>query len=120
MNMMRALRNFRVDRRNGKVLGVCAGIANQTGWDVTFVRVGVAVAIIAISFPWLLVPYALAGFFGRQRASDEYGYERMERRPTEAELAEARAMTARAAEIESCVASENSSLAREIEKLRQA
>ena len=120
MNMMRALRNFRVDRRNGKVLGVCAGIANQTGWDVTFVRVGVAVLMIAVAFPWSLVPYALAGFFGRQRASDEYGHEAMTRRPTEDDLAEARAMTARAAEIESCVASENSSLAREIEKLRQA
>ena len=117
--MMRALRNFRVDKNNGKVLGVCAGIANQTGWDVTFVRVGVAVLMIAIAFPWSVVPYALAGFFGRQRAYDDYGYETI-RRPTEADLAEARAMTARTAEIESCVASENSSLAREIEKLRQA
>ena len=119
MNMMRALRNFRVDRRNGKLLGVCAGIANQTGWDVTFVRVGVAVLMIAIAFPWLLVPYAAAGFFGRQRASDEYGHGRTGK-PTEEVLAEARAMTARQAEIESCVASEQSSLAREIEKLRQA
>jgi phage shock protein C len=120
MNMKRALRNFRVDRRNGKVLGVCAGIANQTGWDVTFVRVGIAVLMIAIAFPWLLVPYAVAGFIGRQRSSDDYGYGRMTGRPSEEDLAEARAMTARAAEIESCVASENSSLAREIEKLRQA
>ena len=117
--MMRALRNFRVDRRNGKVLGVCAGIANQTGWDVTFVRVGVAVLMIAVAFPWSLVPYAMAGFFGRQR-TDDYGYGRPVGRPSEEDLAEARAMTARAAEIESCVASENSSLAREIEKLRQA
>lgn len=116
--MKRALRNFRVDRRNGKVLGVCAGIANQTGWDVTFVRVAVAVLMIAVAFPWLLVPYAAAGFLGRQRSSDDYGSS--SRRPTEEELAEAGAMTARAAEIESCVAGENSSLAREIEKLRQA
>jgi len=118
--MMRALRNFRVDRRNGKVLGVCAGIANQTGWDVTFVRVGVAVLMIAVAFPWSLVPYALAGFFGRQRSAVEDGYGGMTRKPSDEDLAEARAMTARAAEIESCVASENSSLAREIEKLRQA
>jgi phage shock protein C len=119
MIMMRALRNFRVDRRNGKVLGVCAGIANQTGWDVTFVRVGVAIAMIAIAFPWSLIPYALAGFFGRQRSEHEESYLRMGK-PTEEVMAEARAMTARQAEIESCVASEQSSLAREIEKLRQA
>jgi phage shock protein C len=119
MNMMRALRNFRVDRRNGKVLGVCAGIANQTGWDVTFVRVGVAVLMIAVAFPWSLVPYAVAGFFGRQRSEYEESQMRMGK-PTEEVMAEARAMTARQAEIESCVASEQSSLAREIEKLRQA
>jgi len=118
--MMRALRNFRVDRANGKVLGVCAGIANQTGWDVTFVRVGVAVLMIAVAFPWLLVPYALAGFFGRQRSAAEDGHGRSIPKPTEEVMAEARAMSARQAEIESCVASESSSLAREIEKLRQA
>ena len=74
----------------------------------------------SVAFPWSLVPYALAGFFGRQRSSDEYGCGSMTARPSEESLAEARAMTARAAEIESCVASENSSLAREIEKLRQS
>ena len=32
--------SFRLDKRNAKVLGVCAGIANATGIDATWVRVG--------------------------------------------------------------------------------
>ena len=118
--MRGALRRFRVDRRNGKLLGVCAGIANLTGWDVTFVRVGIVVLALAGPFPWTLVPYALVGFFARQQSAVEDVYGRPLPEPTEEVMAEARAMTARAAEIESAVASENSSLAREIEKLRQS
>ena len=118
--MKQALRRFRVDRRNGKVLGVCAGIANQTGWDVTFVRVAVAVLMIAVAFPWSLVPYALVGFFARQQGAVEDVYGRPLPKATEEVMTEARMMNARAAEIESAVASEDSSLAREIEKLRQS
>ena len=33
---------FHLDKRNGKLMGVCAGIADYTGWDVTLVRIGTA------------------------------------------------------------------------------
>lgn len=33
-------KEFHLDRRNGKIFGVCAGIANRFGVDVTLVRVG--------------------------------------------------------------------------------
>ena len=33
-------KRFEVDRANGKLLGVCAGIANHTGVDATMVRIG--------------------------------------------------------------------------------
>ena len=33
-------KRFEVDRENGKLAGVCAGIANRTGVDATIVRVG--------------------------------------------------------------------------------
>lgn len=40
----RAQRFYR-DRRNGKIMGVCAGIADYFGWNVTFIRI---LAIIAL------------------------------------------------------------------------
>ena len=38
--------SFYLDKRNGKVMGVCAGIAAYTGLDVTLVRIGMVAAII--------------------------------------------------------------------------
>ncbi|WP_068072943.1 PspC domain-containing protein [Novosphingobium lentum] len=32
-------RKFRLDKANGKLMGVSAGIADYFGWDVTFVRI---------------------------------------------------------------------------------
>ena len=115
---MRALRAFRLDRRNGKLLGVCAGIANQTGWDPTFVRVGMALLMLAGPFPWTLAGYALVGFLAKRlRPGEEGVYER--RRATPEDLHEASIVARRQAEIDSCVASADSSLAREIEQLRR-
>lgn len=37
---VRPAKVFGLDRSNGKVFGVCAGIANRFGIDVTLVRVG--------------------------------------------------------------------------------
>lgn len=37
---------FYLDKRNGKFLGVCAGIADYFGWDVTLVRAAVAVGVV--------------------------------------------------------------------------
>jgi phage shock protein C len=120
MMVKAALRRFRLDRRNGKVLGVCAGIANQTGWDVTFVRVGVAMLMILGPLPWTLVPYLLVGIFARQQGAADEPHVRPLPKATEEVIAAERALNARAAEIDSVVAGENSSLAREIEKLRQS
>lgn len=37
---------FYLDKRNGKIMGVCAGIADYFGWDVTLVRIGFALGAI--------------------------------------------------------------------------
>jgi phage shock protein C len=116
---MRALRAFRLDRRNGKVLGVCAGIANQTGWDPTFVRVGMALIILAGPFPWTLAAYLLVGLFARQLAAGET-FERSRAIPeaTDEVRAEMREMHRRQADVDEYTAAANGSLAREIENLR--
>ncbi len=33
---------FYLDKRNGKIMGVCSGIADYTGIDVTLIRIGFA------------------------------------------------------------------------------
>ena len=37
---VRESRSFSLDRRNGKLMGVCAGIGRHFGIDTTLVRVG--------------------------------------------------------------------------------
>jgi phage shock protein C len=114
---MRALRNYRLDRRNGKVLGVCAGIANQTGWDATFVRVGVVLLALVGPFPWTIIPYLLVGLFARQKGAGEEGRRPLPRATEEVKY-EMREMERRMAAIDGCVAGTDSRLAREIENLR--
>ena len=48
---------YALDRSNGKLLGVCAGVANWTGIDVTGVRL-IAVALTL----FLLGPIALLAY----------------------------------------------------------
>jgi phage shock protein C len=35
-----------LDKRNGKLMGVCAGLANRFGWDVTLIRIGFVLATV--------------------------------------------------------------------------
>lgn len=53
---------FTLDRRNGKIMGVCAGIANRTGLDVTLVRVAVVLLTLCALGPVGVVAYLLAGW----------------------------------------------------------
>ncbi len=49
-------RDFRLDKTNGKLAGVCAGIADYFGMDVTLVRI-LFVAGTLIGFGSLLLIY---------------------------------------------------------------
>ena len=51
-------RSFRLDRQNGKIWGVCSGIANYFGIDATVVRIGF-VAGTLIGFGSLILVYLL-------------------------------------------------------------
>jgi phage shock protein C len=50
--------HYALDRSNAKILGVCAGLANRTGLDVTGLRI-IAVALTV----FLLGPVAILGYF---------------------------------------------------------
>ena len=110
-------RKFEVDRANGKVAGVCAGVANMTGWDVTIVRVALVLLTITIAFPWSLIAYAAAAFVGQpKRGTGGYALSRSVSREETRERV--RNLDLRMQAIETYVTSSNSQLAREIEELR--
>ena len=52
---------FYLDKKNGKVMGVCAGIADYTGFDVTIVRI-MMVAAILLGGGSLIPVYFIAGW----------------------------------------------------------
>ena len=104
-------RRFETDRSEGKILGVCAGIANQIGIDATIVRIGVVVLALAVSVPWMVVAY-----FGRPTRRAAHLPKRMPAREESQERM--RSLDLRMQAIETYVTSSNSRLAREIEELR--
>ena len=55
-----ARRGFHLDTANAKLMGVCSGIADSFGWDVTLVRVGF-VAGTLLGFGSLLIVYLAIG-----------------------------------------------------------
>jgi phage shock protein C len=114
---------FRLDRSNGKMLGVCAGVAEHFDIDVTLVRVAFVLAVLTL-FPVVLIAYfitaAIAG--GKERRCFE------QPKPALARIAGPRAETmrnrlsdldARLQAIETeIVDNRNCALAREIDALR--
>ena len=87
---------FYVDKRRGKFLGVCAGIADYWGADVTLIRVG------AVLSPFIIGPLVLLAYFIIAWMAPN--------RPRE--------LDRRLADVEAYVTSPDRRLAREIDSLR--
>lgn len=109
-------RKFEIDRENGKLLGVCAGLANHTGIDATIFRVVLVLMTVLGAFPWTLVAYAAVFAIARPRnGRSVYAPARVSREEARERI---RNMDLRMQAIETYVTSSNSRLAREIEDLR--
>jgi len=119
---------FYRDKRNGKFLGVCAGIADYTGFDVTLVRICLVAAIIMGSGAPLLI-YFIAAMMTRDKPSEFALADREEKQfwqgvrasPTRTARnirSQFKDIDRRLADIESYVTTENRSLANEIDQLR--
>ncbi|MDO7836501.1 PspC domain-containing protein [Sphingobium sp. HBC34] len=54
--------SFTLDRTNGKIMGVCAGLANRSGIDVTLLRVALVLLTLCALGPIGVVAYLLAGW----------------------------------------------------------
>jgi phage shock protein C len=115
-------KRFYLDRANGRIFGVCAGIARHMGWDPTFVRVGLVLVTLLGAFPWTLVAYGAAAMIARNRPFGGYDEEapvRAVARTSTYELNRStRDIDRRLAEVETYVTAQNTGLAREIESLR--
>ena len=119
---------FYRDKRHGKLLGVCAGIADYTGFDVTLIRIlFIAAVIMGSGAPILLYFLAAMMTQDKPRELDVADVEERQfwqhvraspRRGAQDIRSRLRDIDRRLADIESYVTSENRSLAREIEQLR--
>jgi phage shock protein C len=120
---------FYRDKRNGKLCGICAGIADYTGFDVSLVRVCFLAAVFMSGGSVLPFYFIAAMVTPTKPRALELG-DREERQFWQGVRASpARAardiggrfkdIDRRLADIESYVTTENRSLAREIEQLRQ-
>jgi len=61
------IRKFHLDKRDGKWLGVCAGIADYTGIDATIVRVATVIGTI-LGSGLLLVAYLIVALVAKPRS----------------------------------------------------
>ncbi len=119
---------FYRDKANGKVLGVCAGIADYTGYDVTLIRVAMLVLIVGLSVGSLIPVYFIAGMIAPEKPRDLYdtpddqkfwqGVRTNTRRTTTEVRSKFRELDRRLADIETHYTSRNTRLADEIEALR--
>ncbi len=119
---------FYLDKKNGKVMGVCAGIADYTGFDVTLVRI-MMIAAILMGGGALIPVYFVAGWIAddqpRELAIEDREHQKfwqgVRQSPTRTARdirSRMREIDRRLADIESYVTTENRSLVREIEQLR--
>ena len=119
---------FYLDRQNRKWKGVCAGMADYTGLEVMWVRVGVILLTLAGGFPWTLVAYLLIAWMANERPHGLYdtpedakfwqGVRTNPTRSTTEVRSKLREIDRRLADMETFYTSRNTALASEIESLR--
>jgi phage shock protein C len=115
-------KRFYLDRANGRIFGVCSGIARHMGWDPTFVRVGLVLITLLGAFPWSLIAYGATALIAKNRTPlggrDEEAPVRLAKMSTFEVNRSMRDIDRRMAEVETYVTAQNTGLAREIESLR--
>ncbi len=119
---------FYLDKSNRKWSGVCAGLADYTGIDVTLIRVGV-VLLTFMTSGWGILAYFVTAWLASDRprefdyasVEDEKFWQTVRARPG-ASVRDVRSkmrdIDRRIADIETHVTSTHSALAKEIDALR--
>lgn len=117
---------FYLDKKNGKFMGVCSGIADYTGIDVVWVRVAMVLSFFIVG--WTLLGYFVIGFVADTKPNDLYsdrddekfwqGVRANPARSTRNVRSKFRNIDRRLADIELYYTSRNTRLADEIDSLR--
>lgn len=125
MNSQRT--RFYRDKLNGKIFGVCAGIADYTGVDVLWVRLG-AVGLTLMGLGFIPFAYLAVGLIAQTKPAYLYGdtqeqkfWQGVRQSPTRTARqvrAQMRDIDRRLAEVEAYYVSSNPRLSAEIEQLR--
>lgn len=118
---------FYRDKINGKIMGVCAGIADYTGVDVTIVRIGMILMTFLTSGSMVPI-YFLTGLIAPKKPVNLYvdqddrkfwqGVRQSPARTTRDIRSRFREIDHRLADMENYYVSNNKQLADEIENLR--
>jgi len=118
---------FYLDKQNSKWLGVCSGIADYTGVDVTWVRVGTVLLTFASSGQ-ALIAYLVIAWIAKNKPYGLYespedekfwqGVRSNPKRSTAEVRSKFRDIDRRLADIEMMYTSRNSRLSDEIDSLR--
>ncbi|WP_340587020.1 envelope stress response membrane protein PspC [Erythrobacter alti] len=115
------------DKQNGKFMGVCAGVADYTGVNAFWIRLGLVVSIITMGWP--ILAYIVMGVLLNKKPAHLYSadpgenqyWQRVRQNPkrTAREIrAQMKDVDRRLAEVESYYVSSNPRLTSEIERLR--
>lgn len=117
---------YYLDKKNGKMMGVCSGLADYTGVDALWIRLGVV--ILTISFGWPLIAYFVIGWLAQSKPTGLYDNVEEEKfwqgvranpaRSARDVRASFRDLDRRLADVELFYTSRNTQLADEIEALR--
>lgn len=120
---------YYLDKRHGKVMGVCAGLADYTGVDVTLVRVGVVLLTVFTLGSVSVLAYFVLGWVAHDKPRQFYDadpeedkfWQKVRARPG-ATVRDVRGrfrdIDRRLADVEIHVTGHNSRLAAEIDALR--
>ena len=120
---------FYRDKVHGKFLGVCAGIADYTGINVLWVRLGAVILTLATPAGGIILPaYLLIGLFAPKKPAFLYGDRQEQKfwqgvrqspgRTAREVRARFRDIDRRLAEVETFYVTSNPRLSAEIERLR--
>ena len=114
------------DKHNAKIMGVCSGIAEYTGINAFWLRLGMVGLTLALGWP--LLAYFVAGFLLQKKpphlytdTQEEVYWQRVRQSPqrTAREIrARFRDIDRRLADVETHYVSNNPRLTQEIERLR--
>ncbi len=126
--MSSARTKFYVDKANGKMSGVCAGIADYTGVDAMWIRIGTVLLTVASGVPWTIIAYFMIAWLAPTKPhglyesrEDQKFWQGVRSNPTRtaSEMRSTfRDIDRRLADIEMYYTSRNTRLADEIDSLR--